>query len=137
MTRLQRLLIALALVAACLGCREKPEIVFIQARDSLKSKDVEGFLDLCTPRTKRFLERSEEVAKKSGRSFKVLRDASPSARLLPKGDVSDVVAQGHRCIVVVRKGRRTSQVPMLLVQGQWRIDLLEMDTFLAAVTPLE
>ncbi len=130
-------LLALALLVALAGCRDDPKVVFEGARDTLAAKDVAGFLKLLTPPARDFLARADHVSKKSGRVFKVLRDGKPTKRLLPKGDVVDVVENGRKCVVVVKKGSKTSQVPMRLVRGQWRIDLLEMDSFLAAMTPLE
>ena len=129
-------LVAAGVLLTAGGCREEPKIVFESARDALKAKDVDGFLKLVTPKTRDFLRSADDVSKRSGRTFKVLRDAQPTSRLLPSGEISDVVEQGRRCIVVVKKGRALQQVPMRLVRGQWRIDLLEMDTFLAAIGPM-
>jgi|GEM_PF-2735767 len=127
--------LALLLSAALGGCREEPTIVFTSARDALAAQDVEGFLDLLTPQARDFLSRADKVSKASGRAFKILRDAKPTKRLLPAGDVTDVVEDGRRCVLVIKKGRNKNQVPMRLVRGQWRIDLLEMDSFMEAIKP--
>lgn len=129
--------LAALMCGALCGCRDDAKVVFETARDTLEAKDVPGFLLLVTPKARAFLQRADDVSKRSGRTFRVLRDGAPTKALLPKGDVTDVVEQGRRCVVVVTQGRRKQQVPMRLVRGQWRIDLMEMDSFLAAMQPLD
>lgn len=125
----------LLLSALAAGCREEPAAVVESARSALKSGDDEAFLALCEPSAADLLRRGELVQKRSGRVFKVLRDGKPTTTLLPKGDVGEVVESGQRAVVELRKGDRKELVPLRLVRGQWRIDLLEMDSFLQAMQP--
>jgi len=127
----------LALLALCAGCRDAPAEVLGNARNALAARNEVQFLALVEPRAAALLRNMPEVMNKSGRQYKVLRDGKPGSNLLPKGDVADVVESGKRAVVVVKQGRAASQVPMRLIEGQWRIDLLEMDSFHEAIRPLE
>ena len=117
------------------ACRDDPATVLDQARVALAAKDDAAFLALCEPRAAALLTAAPTVVAQSGRVFRVLRDGRPSARLLPDGEVDSVVENGHRAIVQTRSKKPASRVPMRLVQGQWRIDLLEMPQFAEAIQP--
>ncbi len=133
----RRLLQLLTLTAAIAGCRDAPDEVLADARQALQDRDEAGFVRLVEPRAAGLLARSHEVVAKSGHTWKVLRDGRPGPTLLPKGNVSAVVENGKRAVVIVQQGTQQGQVPMRLVQGQWRLDLLEMDTFYQLVQPAD
>lgn len=128
----------LLLAVLCAGCRDDPAVVFAEARQALQSRDEPAFLRLLEPRSAALLRASDKVIAKSGRAWKVLRDGRPSPALLPKGDiVGEPIENGREAVVMVHQGVVQRRVPMRLVQGQWRIDLLEMDTFYQLVRPAE
>ena len=126
---------AFALVVFLSACRDDPAEVLDQARNALAAKDEAAFLALCEPRAAELLTAAPQVVAQSGRVFKVLRDGRPSARLLPDGEVATVEENGHRAIVLTRSKKPGGRVPMRLVDGQWRIDLLEMPQFAEAIRP--
>jgi len=130
-------LIALALAASTAGCREEPQVVIEAARDALKQKDNDTFLALLTPRSADFLRNAEQVGKKSGRAFKVLRSGRPTKSLLPKGALEEPVIDGQLCTVMAKKGSARQPVIMRLVRGKWRIDLLEMSELQSEMAPME
>ncbi len=129
---MRRLLATLLLLTAC---RDEPADVLDHARAALAAKDDAAFLGLCEPRAAALLTAAPTVVNQSGRVYKVLRDGRPTARLLPDGDVVSVEENGHRAIVTTRSKKPASRVPMRLVEGQWRIDLLEMPQFAEAISP--
>jgi hypothetical protein len=135
MTRAMPVLLLLTIALA--GCRDAPEIVLAEARQALQARDEPAFVSLVEPRAAELLARSNDVVAKSGHTWKVLRDGRPAPTMLPKGEVSTVVENGKRAVVIVQQGTQQGQVPMRLVQGQWKIDLLEMDTFYQLVRPGE
>ncbi|MSP91835.1 MAG: hypothetical protein EXR79_08575 [Myxococcales bacterium] len=131
-----RLPLAMSLALfALVACRDAPEIVYGNARQALQSRDDAAFLDLLEPRSRTLLEAAPGVVSQSGRAFRVLRDGKPSPALLPKGEVKEAIERGRRAEVVVVQGNRKVSVPMRLVEGQWRIDLLDMDAFYANLRP--
>ena len=132
---LRLLLLPTAALLLC-QCRDAPDVVLTEARQALVQKDTEAFLLLLEPKAAALLRAAPQVVSRSGSVYKVLRDGKPTGVLLPKGEVVDVVETGHRAVVVV-KGTEKAQVPMRLCDGQWRIDLLEMDTFYRALRPIE
>lgn len=132
-----RVLVLLLLACLLTGCRDAPELVLAEARQALQARDEPAFVKLIEPRAADLLARSSEVVAKSGHTWKVLRDGRPAPTLLPKGDVSTVLENGKRAVVIVQQGTQQGLVPMRLVQGQWKIDLLEMDTFYQLVRPAE
>jgi hypothetical protein len=117
------------------GCRDEPSVVVDAARAALEARDEDAFLALCEPRAADLIRRGELVQKRSGRMFKVLRDGKPTTALLPKGDLGETVESGHRAVVEVKKGDLVQRVPLRLVRGQWKVDLMEMDLFLDAMQP--
>jgi hypothetical protein len=120
------------------GCRDDPRAVLGDARQALKNRDEAAFLALLEPRSRALLEDAARVGKRSGQTWKVLNDSLISAGLLPKGEVvGEPVDNGQQAVVMVNQGSVTRRVPLRLVQGQWRIDLLETDTFWAMARPLE
>jgi hypothetical protein len=130
------LVVAAVLFASGLcACRDAPDVVFDSARAALADRDPDAFLALCEPGARALIERGEVVNKRSARIFKVLADGKPTAALLPKGDVSEVIESGHRAVVKIKRGDAVSIVPMRLVRGHWKIDLMEMDAFYEALEP--
>jgi hypothetical protein len=120
------------------ACRDDPRVVLETARQALDNRDETAFLATLEPRSRALLEQAERVGKQSGHSWKVLRDGRPTAALLPKGEVSgEPVVNGHVAVVMVNQGMVTKRVPMRLVQGQWRLDLLESDSFWSLARPDE
>lgn len=121
-------------VALC-GCRDDPVDVLAQARTALATKDEATFLELLEPRAASLLRAAPATVSKSGQRFKVLRSGKVSAELIPKGEVVDTIESGKRAVVVVKSTTGKFDVPLRLVEGKWRLDLLEMDTFYTAVHP--
>lgn len=117
------------------ACRDDPVAVLEQARSALAAKDEAGFAALCEPKAAALVAAVPGVVTQSGKTWKVWKDGRPSSHLLPDGDVVEVVEQGHRAVVVTRGKKLGGQVPMRLVGGQWRIELLEMPQFAEAVRP--
>jgi len=141
-----RFALGLATVLAALlqtGCRDNPEIVFQQAREALKSKDNAAFLALVDAPSRAFLTRSQDVVRLSGQTYEVLGAKGFAPDLLPAGELVEdtedgdycLPAVGKLCVVQVKKGRNVVRVPLRLVRGQWRIAMLEMDSFLNTVLP--
>ena len=126
---------ALTLLCAVAGCRDAPEVVFESARAALSEGDEVAFLALCEPTSRDLITRGERVAKRSSRIFRVLADGHPTAALLPKGDVSETLESGHRAVVKVKFGGSVSNLPLRLVRGHWKLDLLEMHLFVDAMRP--
>ena len=132
---------ALLVILFLSACRDEPADVLEQARNALAAKDDAAFIALCEPRAAELLTAAPLAVAQSGRVFKVLREGRPTARLLPDGEVVSVAENQHRALVVTRSSKPASRVPMRLVAGpsslspQWRIDLLEMPQFAAAVQP--
>lgn len=119
----------------CVACRDEPATVVSAARDALAAQDDEAFLALCAPNAAAFLREAEVVQKRSGRLLKVLRDGRPTPMLLPKGEIGEVVEAGHRALVEVRQGERKERVPLRLIRGKWKIDLIETEQLLTAMQP--
>ena len=94
------------------------------ARIALSTQDDDAFLALCEPKTAALLRNGTKVQKESGRVWKLLRDGRPSPALLPKGDIAEVIESGPVAMVEVRLANTTSRVPLRLVRGQWRLDLI-------------
>ena len=130
-------MIVVAALAVVGGCRDEPNVVIEAARDALKQKDSDTFLQLLTPRSAELLRRADQVNRRSGKNFKVLRSGRPTPALMPKGDLLEPVIDGKLCTVMAKKG--TARVPVILrlVRGQWRIDLLEMQTLQTELSPME
>ena len=126
---------AIALAVLLTACRDDTAEVLTQARNALATKDDAAFLALCEPQAAQLLAAVPQVVTQSGRVFKVLREGRPTSRLLPDGEIASVEENGHRAIVVTRSRKAGGRVPMRLIAGQWRIDLLEMPQFAAAIRP--
>ncbi|MBP47372.1 MAG: hypothetical protein CMH53_05495 [Myxococcales bacterium] len=145
MTRrfLHMFMVMTATIVLSSGCRADPAEVLDQARDALSSRDTDGFLALLDPASRDFLLESQKVTKASSRTLEILGSKGFSKELLPAGDITEdpedgdhcVVLSGKLCLVEVRKGRKKTRVPMRLIRGQWRIALLEMNSFLKLVSP--
>lgn len=117
------------------ACRDDPATVLQKARNALAAKDDAAFIALCEPHAAELLKRAPEVVAQSGRVYKVLRDGRPTAHLLPDGEVLEVTEMGHRAVVLTKSAKTANRVPMRLVDGQWRIDLVEMPQFAEATRP--
>lgn len=130
-------LIAAAVLTLLGGCRDEPQVVIENARTALEQNDQDGFLQLVTPRTADFLRQAKRVHRRSGKNFKVLRAGPPTTVILPKGDLMEPVIDGQLCTVMAKKGTAREPVILRLVRGQWRIDLLEMQSMRTQLSPME
>ncbi len=130
------LLLYLCLVGAT-ACRDAPLTVLADARQALNNKDEAGFLALCEPRSAEVLRQGQVVSSKSGKIWRVLRDGHPTPALLPKGEPNEPVEQHHVVVIPVVQGTKKSNVVMRLVEGQWRLSLLDMDSFWQLTRPGE
>lgn len=130
-----RRLAATALAAALAACRADPATVVDAARAALAAKDDAAFRALCEPKAAKLLAEAEAAVARSGRVYRVLQGGHPTARLLPEGEVVSVDELGHRAVVVTRSKKPSPRVPLRLIDGQWRIDLLEMPQFAEALRP--
>lgn len=129
--------IVVATLALVGGCRDEPTLVIEAARDALKQKDHDAFLQLLTPKSADLLRQGDLVHRKSSKNFKVLRSGHPTPAVLPKGELLEPIIDGQLCTVMAQKG--TAKVPVILrlVRGQWRIDLLEMQSMQTELSPME
>ena len=133
-TRPMRIPLALPLMLVT-ACRDDPAVVLDQARTALATRDEAAFIALCDPKSAELLRAAPEVVRQSGRKWQLFHEGRPTPRLLPEGEVVDVVEQGQRAVVTLRTKKPNGQVPMRLVDGEWRLDLLTMPQFTDAVTP--
>lgn len=129
--------LSFAFLLLLVGCRDAPDVVLAEARNALTAKDDEAFLRLVEPGAKKLLQAAPQVVTRSGKTFKVLEAGRPTPALLPAGEIVGVTENGKRAVVELKRGGGKARVPMVLVSGQWRIDLLEMDTFWNAARPIE
>lgn len=65
----------------------------------------------------------------SGKLWKVLPEGKLPPQLLPQGELVETTERGERAVVIVQRGKQRSMVPLVLEQGQWRIDLFAMPVF--------
>ena len=129
--------VMVAVLVSLGGCRQEPDAVVDAARTALEDKNIDGFYELVTPRSVSLLQRGVEVAKRSGRVFKLLRSKTPNKAMLPTGTPEAVSIDGKVCTMLYKKGQRRHRVVLRLVRGQWRIDLVEMDLFIQAIGPAQ
>ncbi|MBM4345520.1 MAG: hypothetical protein FJ100_19280 [Deltaproteobacteria bacterium] len=143
-------LLAVAVVAAAVlsSCRDSPELVLQNARDALADlgkvacsnqdqlpEAIENLAQYVEPRAAGLLRTAPAVEKKSTGQFTVFATCKPPPNVLPDGDVVRVELGEKRSVVRLkkRKGKGEVEVPMVLVDGHWKLDLLEMPTFGAAI----
>lgn len=140
---------AIAALALLSGCRDSPELVLINARDALaelnktscgnKERLSDALAELAKyvePRAAGLITAAPEVEKTSSGQFKVFVTCKPPPSVLPVGEIIKVEESSDTTAVVKVKGKSAKSqvdVPMVLVQGRWRIDLLEMDSFAQAI----
>lgn len=139
-------LIALALTAS--ACREPPETVLQNARDALnalgkipcgdKERLQEGLGELARyvePKAAKLIQAAPEVGRTSTGQFTVFVTCKPPPTVLPAGEVVKVEAEPTVAKVWVKgKGSKGNlMIPMQLVEGRWKIALLDMDSFTAAI----
>lgn len=117
-----------ALTLLCAACREAPEAIYEQARDALAAEDVEGFASLLVPNAAQVVRRAPAVQASSRKRFSAL-GGKLSPRLLPPGDIEERRVAGARCVLTVVDGDDEVDVPLLLVDGRWRIDLFALPTW--------
>ena len=117
------------------ACREDPAVVVVHAREALAAHDDAAFIALCEPQAAALLRAVPRVERQSGHLWHVWREGRPTSRLLPDGDLVDVRTDGQRAVVTVQTKKPDGQVPLRLVDGRWRLDLLTMPQFRQAVRP--
>jgi hypothetical protein len=131
------------------GCRDSPELVLLNARDALaevnktscgnKDRLNDALAELAKfvePRAAGLINAAPEVEKTSSGQFKVFVTCKPPPSVLPAGEIVKVEETSDTTAVVKVKGKSAKSqvdVPMVLVQGRWKIDLLEMDSFAQAI----
>ncbi len=141
-------LLAVAVALSLAACRDPPEIVLQSARDALadlgkiacSNQDqlpdaIENFAQYVEPRAAGLLRTAPQVEKKSTGQFTVFVTCKPPPTVLPDGEVVKVELGEKRSVVRLKKkkGKGEFEVPMVLVEGHWKLDLLEMPTFGAAI----
>lgn len=139
----------IALAALSTGCRDSPELVLLNARDSLaevnktacgnKERLADALQDLSKyvePRAAALIRSAPDVEKTSSGQFKVFVTCKPPPSVLPQGEVAKVEQLSEVTVLLRLQGKAGKpgpEVPMVLVDGRWKIDLLEMDSFLQAI----
>ncbi len=146
--RPQPTLLAVALALTMAACRDPPELVLQNARDALadlgkiacSNQDqlpdaIENFAQYVEPRAAGLLRTAPSVEKKSTGQFTVFVTCKPPPAVLPDGEVVKVDMGEKRSVVRLKKkkGKGEVEVPLVLVDGRWKLDLLEMPTFGAAI----
>jgi hypothetical protein len=141
-------LAALLAASTLAGCREPPDEVLGHARDALaevnriscsKSEQLQDALqDLgrhLEPRAAALVQAAPQVERGSSGQFKVFATCKPPPSILPAGEVLQVETQQQTARVVVQaKGKKSGVVvPMVLVDGRWKIALLDMDSMAQAL----
>ncbi|MBM4345466.1 MAG: hypothetical protein FJ100_19005 [Deltaproteobacteria bacterium] len=142
------LAVAIVATASLAACRDPPELVLQNARDALadlgkiacSNQDqlpdaIENFAQYVEPRAAGLLRTAPSVEKKSTDQFTVFVTCKPPPGVLPDGEVAKVEQADKRSVVRIKKkkGKGEVEVPMVLVDGHWKLDLLEMPTFGAAI----
>lgn len=146
---LRSIALVIALAATLAGCRDSPELVLQNARDSLaevnktacgnKERLADALQDLSKyvePRAAALIRSAPDVEKTSSGQFKVFVTCKPPPSVLPQGEVAKI-DQPSEVTAVLRlqgkAGKPGPEVPMVLIDGRWKIDLLEMDSFTQAI----
>lgn len=140
--------VLIAPLAIMAGCREAPESVLQSARDSLADlnktscgdKDRLGdalaaFAQFAEPKSANIIKLAPEVAKRSSGQFNVFVTCKPPPTIIPPGEVSKIDSGDKRTVLILRKpgSKAEVEVPLVLVEGRWKLDLLEMPTFTKAI----
>jgi hypothetical protein len=140
--------LVIALVLLATGCREPPETVLQNARDALgalgkiscgdKERLQDGLDELARyvePKAAKLLLAAPDVARTSTGQFSVFVTCKPPPTVIPVGEVVKVEAEATVAKVWVKgKGSKGNLlIPMQLVDGRWKIALLDMDSFAAAI----
>jgi len=140
--------IALLIPLALGGCREPPDVVLQNARDDLADLNktgcgdkarigeaIEAFARHVEPRAAAILRKAPEIEKTSSGLFTVFETCKPPPTVLPPGDIAGIDIGERRSVVKVKKpGSKTeSDIPFVLVEGRWKVDLLEIPAFRASI----
>lgn len=138
----------IALAGLATACREPPETVLQNARDALAELNKVGCKDhdrlsdaldnlaqYVEPRAARLILAAPEVDRTSTGQFKVFVTCKPPPTVLPPGEVVKVEAEPTVARVWVKgKGSKANiAIPMQLVQGRWKLALLDMESFAQAI----
>lgn len=134
----------LAVLSMLAACRDPPETVLQNARDSLAELNktacsakerlpeaIDDFAKHVEPRAASIIRKAPEVGLRSAGQFGVFVTCKPPPGIIPDGDVVKVDAGDKRAIVRLKKktGKGENEVPMLLVDGHWKLDLLAIPAF--------
>ncbi len=149
MPRSRSIALVIAMAAALAGCRDSPELVLLNARDSLaelnktacgnKERLADALQDLSKyvePRAAALIRSAPDVEKSSSGQFKVFVTCKPPPSVLPPGEVVKVDQPSEITAILKlqgKSGKPGAEVPMVLVDGRWKIDLLEMESFTQAI----
>lgn len=141
--------LVIALATGVTGCRDSPELVLQNARDSLaevnktacgnKERLGDALQDLSKyiePRAAALIRSAPDVEKSSSGQFKVFVTCKPPPSVLPPGEVVKVEQPSEITAFIKLQGKAGKpgpEVPMVLIDGRWKIDLLEMESFTQAI----
>ena len=110
-----------------LACAESPDEVYQRALDARTAKDSAAYLSCFTARTRRLLERLDEVEEMTRQKLTYLQN--PFSLLPDGGQRGSAKEKGNVARFVVTGGREDIEVVMLKEQGEWRIEALELEAF--------
>ena len=149
MPNFRTIALVIALSVAAAGCRDSPELVLQNARDSLAEVNktacgnkerladaLQGFSKYVEPRAAALIRSAPDVEKTSSGQFKVFVTCKPPPSVLPAGEVQKIEQMSDIAALVRlqgKAGKPGADVPMVLVEGRWKIDLLEMESFIQAI----
>lgn len=150
MIRVKPLLRCLLLTTAALlsGCRDAPSEVLDQARNALaevnripcnKAEPLQEALVALSqhlePRAAALLLAAPQVERAASGQFKVFASCKPPPSILPMGEVlkSEVGERVARVTVQAKGHKHGVMVPMVLVDGRWKIALLDMESLERAI----
>ena len=133
---------------ALAACRDPPELVLQNARESLADLNktacsakerlpeaIADFSRFVEPKAAKIIALAPEVEKRSTGQFTVFVTCKPPPTIIPDGDVIKVEIGEKRSVVRLKKksGKGEAEVPLVLVDGHWKLDLLEMESFAKAI----
>lgn len=112
---------------AFVACAESPDEVYQRALAARVAQDRDAYLSCFTARTRRMLERLDEVEEMTRKKLSYLKD--PFSLLPNSGRLGSAKEKGNVARLVVTGGREDIEVVLLKEQGEWRIEALELEAF--------
>ena len=117
-----------------IGCAETPEAVYVNMTTAAQMGDKEAFLKGFTTRSQPLVESLISLSEAYG-----IADSNPY-QLLVFDDIEEVIIEGDRAILTVRRRTKTRRILMIKEQcdapssagcdeGAWRIDHEALETF--------